>query len=122
MVIHLFSMGNILQQPIVYFTAGMLVPTIAYFFLGGRSGGSKNINTNTMIDVGDWDDESDSEDDGVTYPIQGGANPSKSWGMMDAPYKMVLCVNTSLGMGKGECESRRSSIHIKIVLLHTLAG
>ena len=117
-------MGNIIQQPIVYFTAGMLVPTIAYFFLGGRrSGGSKNnMNTNTLID-GDWDEESDSEDDdGVTYPIQGGANPSKSWGMMDAPYKMVLCVNTSLGMGKGECESRRSSIHIKIVLLHTLAG
>ena len=97
----------------------MLVPTIAYFFLGGRSGGSKNINTN-MVDVGDDWDESDSEDDGVAYPIQGGANPSKSWGMMDAPYKMVLCVNTSLGMGKGECESRRSSIHIKIVLLHTL--
>ena len=95
----------------------MLVPTIAYFFLGGRSGGSKN----NMIDVGDWD-ESDSEDDGVTYPIQGGANPSKSWGIMDAPYKMVLCVNTSLGMGKGECESRRSSIHIKIVLPHTLTG
>jgi hypothetical protein len=34
--------------------------------------------------------------------LMDGMNPSASWSIIDAPYKMVLCVNTSLGMGKGE--------------------
>ena len=55
-------------------------------------------------DVGDdesWADDSNDED-GI--PLVDGDNPSASWGLMDAPYKMVLCVNTSLGMGKGMCQ------------------
>ena len=54
--------------------------------------------------VGDdesWADDSNDED-GI--PLVDGDNPSASWGLMDAPYKMVLCVNTSLGMGKGMCQ------------------
>ena len=96
-------MGTIIQQPISYFIAGMLVPTIAYLFLN-RRGGENNRNAN-IIDVreGDWDDESDSDQDDVPLVNGNGVNLSASWGLMDAPYKMVLCVNTSLGMGKGEC-------------------
>ena len=94
-------MGTIIQQPIACFAAGaLLLPTIAYFFLN-RVG----KNSNTKLDVGDdssWADESDSDDDGI-IPLVDGVNPSASWGLMDAPYKMVLCVNTSLGMGKGMC-------------------
>ena len=93
-------MGTIIQQPISYFIAGMLVPTITYLFLNRRGGGN-NRYTNIIDDrEGDWDDESDSDQDDV--PLVNGVNLSASWGLMDAPYKMVLCVNTSLGMGKGE--------------------
>ena len=94
-------MGTIIQQPIACFAVGALLPTIAYFLL--NRGSTKN--RNTKLDVGDddssWADESDSDDDGI--PLVDGVNPSASWGLMDAPYKMVLCVNTSLGMGKGMC-------------------
>lgn len=94
-------MGTIIQQPIACFAAGALLPTIAYFLL--NRGSTKN--RNTKLDVGDddssWADDSDSDDDGI--PLVDGVNPSSSWGLMDAPYKMVLCVNTSLGMGKGMC-------------------
>ena len=83
-------MGTIIQQPIACFAAGALLPTIAYFFLNRSS----TKNRNTKLDVGD-------DDDGI--PLVDGVNPSASWGLMDAPYKMVLCVNTSLGMGKGMC-------------------
>ena len=87
------------SSPLAYFLAGMLVPTIAYFFLN-RKGNDTGGNNTSSIDLGedDWDDDSD---DGAPLPT-GSNNPSSSWGMMDAPYKMVLCVNTSLGMGKGE--------------------
>ena len=53
------------------------------------------------LDDESWADDSN-DDDGI--PLVDGDNPSASWGLMDAPYKMVLCVNTSLGMGKGMCQ------------------
>jgi hypothetical protein len=70
------------------------VPSIAYFFLAHR--GRKNGNSN--IDIGVWDDSDNEESQ---PPLLNGNNPSASWGIIDAPYKMVLCVNTSLSMGKG---------------------
>lgn len=81
------------QSPLACFLAGVLVPSIAYFFLAHRGGKSGNPN----IDIGDWDDS----DDDSQPPLLNGNNPSASWGIIDAPYKMVLCVNTSLSMGKG---------------------
>mmetsp|Transcript_11818 Transcript_11818/g.25917 ORF Transcript_11818/g.25917 Transcript_11818/m.25917 type:complete len:189 (+) Transcript_11818:96-662(+) len=86
-------------SPIAYFLAGMLVPTITYFFLNRTGGGGGNKSTNIDIEEDDWDD---SDDDDDAPPFTNGDNPSASWGVIDAPYKMVLCVNTSLGMGKGK--------------------
>ena len=83
-------------HPIAYFMAGMLVP-ISYFFVARRRDDNAD----------DYDDESyddDSEDNHVDHDqtrLVDVGNPSLSWGLRDAPYKMVLCVNTSLGMGKG---------------------
>ena len=96
----------------------MLVPTIAYLFLNRRGGGNnRNIN---ILDVGEgeWDDESDSDHDDV--PLVNGVNLSASWGLMDAPYKMVLCVNTSLGMGKGKCILVRVDVYLTDLLLKKL--
>ena len=86
------------NQPVAYFMAGVLVPTIAYFLLNRQGGKNRSAK---IIDVGDGDDWDDIDDDN-TAPLHTGSNPSASWSLMDAPYKMVLCVNTSLGMGKGE--------------------
>lgn len=82
------------------FIAGVLVPTVAYIFLNRNGGKAKKIEVIDEGDDGDWDD-SDSDDYHAPPPLNG-SNPSASWSLMDAPYKMVLCVNTSLGMGKGE--------------------
>lgn len=51
----------------------------------------------------DDDDDDDDYDDDSAFEISDVAmDVSKSWGIQDAPYKMVLCVNTSLSMGKGK--------------------
>ena len=75
-----------------YFLGGALLPTVAYILFNKKdertaekAGGNVN------------DDSSDDEFE----PINDSSD-SKNWGLMDAPYKMVLCVNTSLGMGKGK--------------------
>mmetsp|Transcript_4406 Transcript_4406/g.9769 ORF Transcript_4406/g.9769 Transcript_4406/m.9769 type:complete len:201 (-) Transcript_4406:435-1037(-) len=89
------------ESPLAYFMAGMIVPTIAHFFLNRRGGDNRGRGSNIDLgDDGEWDDDSD--DDASSQLLQNGNNPSASWGIMDAPYKMVLCVNTSLGMGKGK--------------------
>lgn len=79
--------------------AGMLVP-ISYFFVARRR--DDNDDDDESYDDERYDDESDSDhvDHAQTRLVDVG-NPSASWGLRDAPYKMVLCVNTSLGMGKG---------------------
>ncbi len=89
-------------SPLAYFLAGMLVPTIGYFFLN-RQGGHRGKGTSN-VDLGEDDDWDDDSDDGGAPVPTGSNNPSASWGLTDAPYKMVLCVNTSLGMGKGMCQ------------------
>lgn len=86
-------------SPLAYFLAGVLVPTIAYFFLskGGKiNDGSKKIDEGD----GEWAESDSDDEDDIALPLNAN-NPSASWGIVDAPYKMVLCVNTSLGMGKG---------------------
>ena len=61
---------------------------------------SKNNTSNIDDDLdGDWDDDDD--DDDVGRPLLGKDHPSASWSLRHAPYKMVLCVNQELGMGKG---------------------
>lgn len=90
------------HSPLACFLAGMLVPTIAFYFLGSnpKERGTAVIDVN---DDGEWDDDEDdeSEDHDADHPLQNKNNPSASWSIMDAPYKMVLCVNQDLGMGKG---------------------
>ena len=78
--------------------AGVLVPTLTYFYITRK--GARNSHITVDPQDGDWED-SDSEEDGDARPADR-INPSASWSIVDAPYKMVLCVNTSLGMGKGE--------------------
>ena len=80
------------SSPLAYFLAGALLPTLAYALLfRGKSSGSEAVT---------FDDDDDSSDD--EFGADMSASPAKTWGMKDAPYKMVLCVNTSLGMGKGK--------------------
>ena len=84
-----------MATPLACFIAGALVP-MTYFYLSRQS--SKSNNGADDIPLGDdWDDDSD--DDDVQQATIGGG--SSSWGLKDAPYKMVLCVNQELGMGKG---------------------
>jgi hypothetical protein len=81
-----------LATPLACFIAGALVP-ITYFYLFRQSPKSSGD-----ISLGDdWDDDSD---DDVQHQATSGGG-SSSWGLKDAPYKMVLCVNQELGMGKG---------------------
>jgi peptidyl-tRNA hydrolase, PTH2 family len=81
----------------MYFLAGALLPSIALVLLKRNSplvGPPKSGSD----DHDDSDDDNDDEDmDGVSE----GGNSSK-WGYLDAPYKMVLCVNQELSMGKGK--------------------
>jgi len=52
-------------------------------------------------DEDEYDDDYEDEDSTANVP-DFAMDVSKSWGIKDAPYKMVLCVNTTLGMTKGK--------------------
>lgn len=83
------------DEPAVCFAAGALLPTIAYFLAVKRLKGRD--------EKSDIDDASDGEEE--DKDLQGLAAPTgdaSKWGMYDVPYKMVLCVNTSLSMQKGK--------------------
>lgn len=84
------------QSPIAYFLAGVLV-SASYFYFSSPKAPQETVN----LDDGEWDDDSEEEDHDANHPLLNTDNPSSSWGYMDAPYKMVLCVNQDLGMGKG---------------------
>ena len=86
-----------LASPLACFIAGALVP-ITYFYLTGRQSSKSNGDRILMGDDDDWEDESDDD----VQPISGSNTTSSTWGLKDAPYKMVLCVNQELGMGKGK--------------------
>lgn len=82
----------------MYFVTGSLVTYLAIRFLNHQN---KNENTN------DGDDDSD-DGDPVPTASTSSKNNSKEWGPRDAPYKMVLVVNTSLSMGKGKIAAQCS--------------
>ena len=82
-------MGAVDSTNVAYFLAGALLPTIAFFLLRNQ------LRPPPVID------EYDSEDEDHEPAPTNGVDPSK-WGIIHAPYKMVLCVNQELSMGKGK--------------------
>jgi peptidyl-tRNA hydrolase, PTH2 family len=81
--------------PWLYFLAGSVVSTITFWFFRRN---------NSNVTEFDNDEDSDEIDDATTSlktrPTS--TTDSKQWGPQDAPYKMLLVVNTSLNMGKGK--------------------
>ena len=78
---------------LMYFVAGALLPTLALVLL-------RQFRPTGQPEEYDDDDESD---DGLPAPTGGGPQASaQEWGIRHAPYKMVLCVNQELSMGKGK--------------------
>jgi hypothetical protein len=80
----------------------MLV-SATYFYFSTPKSRPQGVDAN--FDDGEWEDDSQEEDHDADHPLLNKSNPSSSWGYMDAPYKMVLCVNQDLGMGKGRIHS-----------------
>jgi peptidyl-tRNA hydrolase len=85
-------MSTFNPAPWVYFLAGALLPSIALILRKPTATSSRD----DFISAED-DDDDDSDMEGLS---SGG--PSSTWGARDAPYKMVLCVNQELSMGKGK--------------------
>ena len=88
------------------FVAGALLPTIAYYFLWRRRRQEHAARLAAAAAAADDDDDSDydsddSNDDFVKHE-PAGTRLCSEWGLAHAPYKMVLCVNTELSMGKGK--------------------
>lgn len=73
----------------LYFLAGALLPSLAWILRHKKSSASPLKS-----------DSNDSDDEDMEGVVEGG--PSSKWGYTDAPYKMVLCVNQELTMGKGK--------------------
>lgn len=78
------------NAPWVYFLAGALLPSLALLL---RKPQTQVCKKSDNVD----NDEEDSDMEGVD---EGG--PASKWDYRDAPYKMILCVNTELSMGKGK--------------------
>lgn len=95
-------------SPWVYFLAGAVLPTVAWFFLRQRPSSSVERAAPKYDDDEDEEDDYEDEDDddgsGGNNPqeLSSSSSPSSRWGASDAPYKMVLCVNQSLPMTKGK--------------------
>lgn len=80
---------------VLYFVAGALLPSIAFLFKAKSD--ARKIDQLSF----ELQDECDSEDDQDFDHVSGEEDPTK-WGLRDGPYKMVLCVNQELAMGKGK--------------------
>ena len=94
-------------SPLAYFLAGALLPSLAILLLKRTKAPTSTSVADISIDGEDFDDDDDDdsyddEDDESYDGPEVDKTISQSWGMRQAPYKMVLCVNTSLGMGKGK--------------------
>jgi peptidyl-tRNA hydrolase, PTH2 family len=99
-----------------YFAAGALVPTLAYgLLLRNNASQSASLSTrdptkslpkartaDASPDSNDNEDDNSDEEDSDDDQHVDTNGPSTSWGMTQAPYKMLLCVNTELRMGKGK--------------------
>jgi peptidyl-tRNA hydrolase len=94
-------MGSDTTNPLYFFLAGALLPTLAYSFLSKQEQPIKTEELLSRNEDEDNDSYASSEEEEETIARTGGEDPSK-WGLMDAPYKMVLCVNMELKMGKGK--------------------
>jgi len=74
-----------IQSPLVFFLAGALVPTLAWFLLSSY-GKSSRSNITPL----DGDDECDDDDDDSDVADTSVGGPSSKWGYMDAPYKVRM--------------------------------
>jgi PTH2 family peptidyl-tRNA hydrolase len=86
------SSSTTTSSPWIYFVSGALLPSLAFLFLRQRQAAAA-LNDN------DSENDSDEEEDSLQGTSGG---PSSKWGYTNAPYKMVLCVNQELSMGKGK--------------------
>ena len=66
-------------SPFLYFLAGALIPSLAWFFLG-----SKNDESNNLAEA--FDDDEDTADAST-------GGPSSKWGYTDAPYKVRIVMD-----------------------------
>ena len=76
---------------LMYFVAGALLPTIALVWMRPFRPAEPDH---------DDDDDDDETDDGLPAPAT--STKASEWGIQHAPYKMILCVNQELSMGKGK--------------------
>uniref|UniRef100_A0A7S2YD90 peptidyl-tRNA hydrolase n=1 Tax=Entomoneis paludosa TaxID=265537 RepID=A0A7S2YD90_9STRA len=83
------------SDPATCFTAGAIIPTIAYLVMSRRNKALEDVEE-------EEDDDDDDEEDEDLQGLQEPSADASKWGMFNSPYKMVLCVNTSLSMGKGK--------------------
>mmetsp|Transcript_18737 Transcript_18737/g.26567 ORF Transcript_18737/g.26567 Transcript_18737/m.26567 type:complete len:191 (-) Transcript_18737:292-864(-) len=77
-----------------YFVAGALLPTLAYV--------GYNLSKKATVANDDDSNEGASSDDELQEQLGKPSSDPRGWGMRDCPYKMVLCVNKELKMGKGK--------------------
>lgn len=91
------------NAPWIYFLAGALLPTLA-FLLRKSPAEPAVLPASDNDNDSDYDSDDEEEDEDMEGVVEGG--PSSKWGLQDAPYKMVLCVNTSLSMGKGKISAQ----------------
>jgi PTH2 family peptidyl-tRNA hydrolase len=105
-----FSASHSSTQCWLYFLAGSLLPSIAYYFLLRNNSKTSQVKTNiapkqatssqTEDDDADIDSDDDESEDAMNVATTGGA--SAHWGIAHAPYKMIFLVNMELSMGKGK--------------------
>lgn len=89
------------SSPMIFsFCAGALVPTLTFFLF--RKSSSQTLKSSEDFAVNDDGFDSESDGDGQQPNFIGGNEDPKNWGFRDAPYKMLLCVNQELKMGKGK--------------------
>ena len=77
----------------LYFLSGALLPTLAFLL-------SRKISTNK--DNKESERNYDSDEDDEDFERLTNTQTAAQWGMQDAPYKMILCVNKELKMGNGK--------------------
>lgn len=82
---------TLLPDSLLSFLAGVLLPSLAYFFHFRKVGKDASA-SNEGYDTDDDDDLQGEEATGAC----------STWNIRHAPYKMVFCVNTNLSMGKGK--------------------
>jgi len=98
----IMATASLQQSPFAYFLAGLMFSASCFYLISNPRFKKCDGGKQARIE-GEWDeDDSDDEDHDAFHPLVNKDNPSSSWGYRDAPYKMVLCVNQDLGMGKGK--------------------